>query len=191
MLGGLLDRTNPGRFVSRTLVSASHFDCIGAAHFARLSRRVCSTALARHTLARGVARTGRPAYTCAAATAAAARERRRRDKAPAWVWPSSWRRHRLGVGAGSLERCGGWLFRRTTGACCWRQRCIGGASSLLGCMLDSTEPREVCRLHYCLGEPRRLCRRGMSVHGATRTGRPVWVWLSSWRRRRLGAGAGA
>lgn len=58
-------------------------------------------------------------------------------------------------------------------------------------MLDSTEPQEVCRLHYCLGEPRRLCRRGMPVHGATRTGRPVWVWLSSWRRRRLGVGAGA
>ena len=90
-----------------------------------------------------------------------------------------------------MECCGGWLPRRTTGACCWRQRCTGGVSSSFGCMLDSTEPQEVCRLHYCLGEPRRLCRRGMPVHGATRTDRPVWVWLSSWRRRRLGVGAGA
>ena len=71
-------------------------------------------------------------------------------------------------GTGALERDGGGcLLRPMTGVRGYRQWCICGASSVLSCMLDPTEPRTVT----C------TCMLGTLVP----------VWPSSWRRHQLEA----
>jgi hypothetical protein len=97
--------------------------------------------------------------------------------------------HRFGAGAGALERGGGWVPSRTTGARCWRQRCIDGANAWRNCMLDPPKPGAVCPLYSGPGVSLRLRRCG-TVHGAAQTGRPVCLGSAAtsaavrkWRRR--------
>ena len=61
----------------------------------------CPVARRAHA-AGGSVRTDCPTHIGTAWTPAAVRRRRRCDQTPAWVWPSRWRRHRLGAEAGFL-----------------------------------------------------------------------------------------